>query len=308
MNEHSNDAEEGSHATPLFPPGVEGIARDLLAAAGEEAPPTQVTPPVPTLDQATMRIAAAGAQSTVPLTPGGTAARPKVPSRLGPYLLGKELGHGGMGYVFRARHEKLGTDCAVKVLIAGEHASPELIARFQREAGAVAKMGKHANIVGVFDLGEEAGVAYYAMELVEGRALREEMKAREIAPREAAVIAEKTARALHFAHVRGIIHRDMKPDNVIMRKDGEPQVMDFGLARDTGSEQNLSVTGQIMGTLAYMAPEQAAGRIDAMDARTDVYALGAVLYEMLTGRPPFTGSPWPSCGRSTRRPRPLSRS
>ncbi len=283
------NAEEGSDPTPLFPPGVEGLARELLSPSGEEAPPTQVTPPLPATDQATMRIAEAGAQATAPLTPRGTVARPKVPPRLGPYILGAELGHGGMGYVFRARHEKLGTDCAVKVLIAGEHASSELIARFQREAGAVAKMGKHANIVSVFDLGEEAGLAYYAMELVEGRSLRAEMKAREIAPREAAAIAEKTARALHFAHEHGIIHRDMKPDNVIMREDGEPQVLDFGLARDAGSEQHLSVTGQIMGTLAYMAPEQAAGRLDAMDARTDVYALGGVLYELLTGAPPHPG-------------------
>ncbi len=284
-----NDAEEGPDATPLFPPGVEGLAKDLLAPTREEAPPTQVTPPVPATDQATMPIGALAAQSTVPATPRGTAGRPKLPPRLGPYLLGAELGHGGMGYVFRARHEKLGTDCAVKVLIAGEHASPELIARFQREAGAVAKMGKHPNIVSVFDLGEEAGLAYYAMELVEGRSLRAEMKAREIQSREAAVIAEKTARALHFAHDHGIIHRDMKPDNIIMRKDGEPQVLDFGLARDAGSEQHLSVTGQIMGTLAYMAPEQAAGRLDAMDARTDVYALGGVLYELLTGSPPHPG-------------------
>ncbi len=278
-------------AAQLFDGGVEGLARDLLAPSVD---PVAKTQPLrdrasdPATDQATMKIDAAAVARTTP-APATVAKRPRIPPRLGPFVLGEELGHGGMGVVYRARHEKLGTDCAVKVLIAGEHASPELIARFQREAGAVAKMGKHPNIVGVFDLGEEAGLAYYAMELVDGRSLRQEMKAREIAPREAAVIAEKTARALHFAHEHGIIHRDMKPDNVIMRKDGEPQVMDFGLARDAGSEEHLSVTGQIMGTLAYMAPEQAAGRIDAMDARTDVYALGGVLYELLTGSPPHPG-------------------
>ncbi|MBI3271118.1 MAG: PQQ-binding-like beta-propeller repeat protein [Planctomycetes bacterium] len=220
----------------------------------------------------------------------GTPA-PGVPptKRLGPYELLDVLGHGGMGLVYRARHVTLGTLCAVKVLIAGQHASSEAIGRFEREAAAVAKMGKHPNIVTVHDLGREGAVAYYAMELVEGASLARRMRERGFAPIEASALLEKVARAIHFAHSHGIIHRDIKPDNIVVGEDGEPQVMDFGLALDVGSEHRLTRTGQIMGTPAYMAPEQAGGDTAGIDARTDVYALGAVLYELLTGIPPHRG-------------------
>ncbi len=235
-------------------------------------------------------------RKTMPLTGSESAAtiggdappqilgRPNIPKKLGPYLLEEELGAGGMGIVFRARHEKLGTPCAVKVLVAGEHASAQSIARFQREAAAVAKMGKHPNIVGVFDLGQEGALAYYAMELIEGRTLRALLRERRPSAMEAASIAEKVARALHFAHEHGVIHRDIKPDNVLLRADDEPQVMDFGLARDVTSNAALSATGQLLGTPNYMAPEQIDGVPDAIDRRTDVYAIGAVLYEMIAGR------------------------
>ncbi|MEK7867693.1 MAG: FG-GAP-like repeat-containing protein, partial [Planctomycetota bacterium] len=183
-------------------------------------------------------------------------------------------------------HEKLGTVVALKVLIAGEHASPEAIVRFHREATSIARMGKHPNIVTIHDLGEEANLAYYAMELIEGKSLRQVLRERPVEPREAAALVEKSARALHFAHAHGIIHRDVKPENIVVRSDGEPQVMDFGLARDVESEQRISVTGQVMGTLAYMSPEQAGGEPEKTDARSDIYALGGVLYELLTGIPP----------------------
>ncbi len=220
---------------------------------------------------------------------GAKKRPPSVPRRLGPYELLDILGHGGMGVVYRARHATLGTECAVKVLVAGEHASPEAITRFQREAAALARMGKHPNIVGVFDLGREGPLFYYAMELVRGRSLREVFESGTLEPREAARLVEKIARALHFAHGHGIVHRDMKPENVVVREDGEPQVMDFGLARDLRSEARLSVAGEVFGTPAYMAPEQAKGLHDQCDARTDVYALGGVLYDALTGIPPHPG-------------------
>jgi len=228
-------------------------------------------------------------EPTVPAHP----VRPNVPRKLGPYELQEELGHGGMGMVFRARHERLGTLCALKVLIAGEHASPESIARFQREAASVARMGKHPNIVTVFDLGQEGSLAYYAMELVEGTTLAARLRERPFTPVETAALLERVARALAFAHERGVVHRDVKPENIVVRSDGEPQVMDFGLALDQNASARLSVSGDIMGTPAYMAPEQARGDVEGIDARTDVYAIGAVLYEMLTGIPPHRGTDLP---------------
>ncbi|MEK7755720.1 MAG: FG-GAP-like repeat-containing protein [Planctomycetota bacterium] len=164
-------------------------------------------------------------------------------------------------------------------------------------------MGKHPNLVAVHDLGQEGGLVYYAMELVEGRSLRQRMREGDVPVEEAVAVVEKVARAVHFAHAHGVIHRDLKPENIMLREEpapvggpaaqgpvrGEPQVMDFGLAREVGSEERLSVAGQVMGTLAYMAPEQARGDVEAMDARTDVYALGGVLYDLLTGVPPHSG-------------------
>ncbi len=218
-----------------------------------------------------------------------TRRQHRLPSRLGPYELGQEIGHGGMGIVFRARHQSLGAPCAIKVMIAGEHASPESIARFQREAAAVAKMGKHPNIVTVFDLGESEGLAYYAMELVDGVPLGDWRRERSPGYHEIAQLVEKVARALHFAHEHAVVHRDVKPENVIVRADGEPQVMDFGLAREMGTSVRLSTPGQVMGTPSYMAPEQARGDLDHVDRRSDVYSLGGVLYELLVGVPPHAG-------------------
>ena len=222
-------------------------------------------------------------------TRSATRRGPRLPARLGPYELGEEIGHGGMGVVLRARHQSLGAPCAIKVMIAGEHASPESIARFQREAAAVAKMGKHPNIVTVFDLGESEGLSYYAMELVEGVPLGDWRRERSPGYLEIAHLVEKVARALHFAHEHGVVHRDVKPKNVIVRADGEPQVMDFGLAREMGTSARLSSPGQVMGTPAYMSPEQARGDLDRVGPQSDVYSLGGVLYELLVGIPPHAG-------------------
>ncbi len=261
---------------PAVPSDLGAVQPTILGTQtgipGAREGPRAVTPDAPTLR-----------------TPQSEWCWPNVPQRLGAYDLVGELGHGGMGIVFRAQHLKLGNECAVKVLIAGEHASPEAIARFQREAAAVARMGKHPNIVTVHDLGQEGTLSYYAMELVEGESLRRRLVERPCTPREAAALVEKVASALHFAHGHGVIHRDIKPDNIVVRADGEPQVMDFGLARDLDSGSQLSAVGQVMGTPAYMAPEQVRGDVSETDARTDVYALGAVLYEMLTGTPPHGG-------------------
>jgi serine/threonine-protein kinase len=228
-----------------------------------------------------------------PLSP--SAAGPGgVPRRLGAYEILGELGQGGMGRVYRARHVRLGTECAVKVLIAGEHASPESIARFRREAALVAGMGKHPHIVAIHDLGDEGALTYYAMELVEGTSLSKAMRERPFTPEEAAALVEKVARAIHFAHRHRVIHRDLKPENVVLRTDGEPQVVDFGLAQDQAADarERRTVRGAPIGTYAYMAPEQGLGDLAAIDARTDVYGIGGILYELLTSIPPHPGE-WP---------------
>ncbi len=281
---------DDAHTPPaddMTPEPTQKLARDLMGAGTDPGPRAFGEPPTaaPTLPGHGAPRADA---PTLPLK-GDEWAWPNVPQRLGPYALVDELGHGGMGIVFRARHVKLESNCAVKVLIAGEHASPEAIARFRREAAAVAKMGKHPNIVTVHDLGQEGALSYYAMELVQGVSLRRKIREESYKPKEAAALVEKVARALDFAHKHGVIHRDMKPDNIVVRADGEPQVMDFGLARDLSSDAQLSATGQVMGTPAYMAPEQVRGEASKTDARTDVYALGAILYELLTGIPPHGG-------------------
>ena len=271
---------EGSATpSPVAPEDVvssDGRTVQLPVSSTTEQPTAILPPPSP------------GSGPTL-ATHAGASARPRVPPSLGPYELLDELGQGGMGIVYRARHRELGSLCAVKILIAGEHASPAAIARFHREAGAVARMGKHPNIISVFDMGTEGNLAYYAMELVPGRSLASLLRERRPTLAEAALLVEKVARALHHAHRHGVIHRDVKPDNIVLREDGEPQVMDFGLAREVGGGERLSVTGEVMGTPAYMAPEQARGLPGATDARTDVYALGAVLYEMIAGRPVRSG-------------------
>ncbi len=291
-------AEELLHSRPGEEPSTEAIAarlglpvdrvRALLDRARAQPPTMPLTPatdgpagwPFQHADSST----AAAHAETVSL--GGSPPPAAAPRRLGPYLLLDILGQGGMGVVHRARHEKLGTICAVKLLHAGAHASAEALARFRREAAAVARMGKHPNIVAVYDLDEQDGQAYFAMECVTGQPLSRVLRERTLPPPEAARLVEKVARAIHFAHERGIIHRDIKPGNILLRADGEPQVTDFGLAHDVRAEERLSSEGQVMGTLAYMSPEQASGEVDSVDARSDVYALGGVLYEMLTGVPP----------------------
>ncbi len=271
------------------------IARELLEepAAPDPATPTVVSPGLGA-SQPSLPIQVTDTASP-PTARGETRVlwRPEVPRKLGPYELLDEIGHGGMGIVYRARHEGLGTICAVKVMIAGEHASPESLGRFHREASAVSRMGKHPNIVTVYDLGREGSITYYAMELVDGKPLRSRMKGGPLAAEAAARIAQKVARALHVAHQHGIIHRDVKPENILVRDDEEPFVLDFGLARDVDSSVRLSVTGDVFGTPQYMAPEQVRGQVSLTGAWTDVYALGAVLYEMLTGAPAHPGASVP---------------
>jgi len=208
---------------------------------------------------------------------------------IGPYFIQGELGRGGMGVVLRARQPGLNREVALKVLVAGEDASAESIERFTREARAVAKIGEHAGVVPIYDIGRDGNLHYFAMQLVLGRNLNRLVAAGEVAPARAATIARRLAFTLAHAHEFGILHRDIKPSNVLMTSAGEPLLTDFGLARDQTMDVPMTQSGAILGTPQYMPSEQALGRFGDVDERSDIYSLGGTLFHMLTGRPPFQG-------------------
>ena len=195
------------------------------------------------------------------------------------------LGHGGMGVVYLARHRALGRKVALKLLHEGRQSDRDHRARFEREAAAVAKC-QHPNLVQIHEIGECDGQSYLALEYVEGMTLARSLAGVPQPPRAAAALAETLARAIDHAHSRGVVHRDLKPANVLITADGQPKITDFGLAKIDAGTTHTEV-GAIMGTLAYMAPEQAVGGSAKIGPRADIHALGAILYEALTGRPPY---------------------
>ena len=210
------------------------------------------------------------------------AGRPAVPG----YDILQELGRGGMGVVYQARQVSLNRLVALKMILAGSHAGTEHKARFRVEAEAVARL-QHPNIVQVHEVGEHDGQAYLALEFVEGGSLAQRQAGTPLPPAGAARLVETLARAVHHAHQRNIIHRDLKPANVLLTADGIPKIADFGLAKQLEGEGVTASSGVIMGTPSYMSPEQARGVTRQVGPAVDVYALGAILYELLTGRPPF---------------------
>jgi eukaryotic-like serine/threonine-protein kinase len=207
---------------------------------------------------------------------------PEIPG----YEVQEVLGHGGMGVVYRARHIRLNRSIAVKMLLNGVHASSESRERFLREAKAVAGL-RHPSIVQVHDMGDLNGQPYFTMEFVEGGTLAQKLAGTPQASRHAASLLEILADAVQAAHQNGIVHRDLKPANILLTADGAPKISDFGLARRLDGEAGLTWTGATLGTPSYMAPEQAEGRPILLGPAVDIYALGAILYELLTGRPPF---------------------
>lgn len=201
------------------------------------------------------------------------------------YRVVSKLGQGGMAVVYKAHQPSLNRYVAIKLLVPHGPPDPGLIQRFRQEAQLIAGL-RHPNIVTVLDFGEEQGLPYLVMEFVEGETLAARM-GRPLEVSAALAIAAQIGRALHYAHGEGVVHRDVKPSNVLLRGEDWALLSDFGIAKVLGSPLNLTQTGTAIGTPEYMAPEQCQGL--GVDARSDIYSLGVVLYEMLTGRPPFTG-------------------
>ncbi len=208
------------------------------------------------------------------------------PRKCGQYRLLSEIARGGMGIVFRAHDTKLQRVVALKMILDRNLASEQAVQRFYEEAEAAAGLD-HAGIVPVFDVGKQDGHHYYAMGLVEGPTLAEELQNRPFSMRESSQMVADIADAVHYAHENGVVHRDLKPGNILLTADGQPRITDFGLAKRTDRPSQLTMAGQILGTPGYMAPEQAAGGSDQAGPAVDVYALGAILYHLLTGHPPF---------------------
>jgi WD40 repeat protein/tRNA A-37 threonylcarbamoyl transferase component Bud32 len=214
----------------------------------------------------------------------GAAARPTVP---GYEILG-ELGRGAMGIIYKARQVRLDRIVALKMIRTGIYAGAVERQRFHEEARAVARL-RHPSIVQVHEVGEVENQPFFCLEYMEGGSLVRRLDGTPWAARVAAKLVETLARAMHHAHEQGIVHRDLKPGNILLGKDGEPKISDFGLAKRLDTDAGLTQTGMILGTPSYMAPEQAEGKVRMIGPATDVYALGAILYELVTGRPPFVG-------------------
>jgi len=268
------------------------------------ASPSPEPPTLPVDGQAIKQANGQGEHTLLSPSSGETA----VDARTVPgYDILAELGRGGMGVVYKARHAKLNRVVALKMILAGAHASAQELARFRSEAEAVAPL-QHQHIVQIYEVGEHQGHPYFSLEYIEGGSLAQQLDGSPQPTRWAAQLVETLARAIHFAHERGIIHRDLKPANILLTGKWErgasrevsmssslatagvptPKITDFGLAKRLADDTNQTKTGAVLGTPSYIAPEQAAGKKD-IGPPADVYALGAILYELLTGRPPFRG-------------------
>src|SRR5438046_4736679 len=207
---------------------------------------------------------------------------------LGYYELLQEIGRGGQGVVYRARQKSLNRIVALKVIGLGQWAAKAHVKRFRLEAEAAASL-EHPCIVPIYEVGERDGSCYFSMKFVEGGQLDAVVKREQMPIRRAVELIGKVARTVHYAHEHGILHRDIKPGNILLDAKGEPHLTDFGLARLLETESTVTRTMEVMGTPSYMAPEQALGENAAVSSATDVYGLGAVLYQLRSGQPPCAG-------------------
>ncbi len=238
------------------------------------------------------------------------SAQGELPRDFGAYELLHEIGRGGMGVVYKARQKDLDRPVALKMILASHLASAEHIRRFQSEARAAARL-RHSHIVPIHEVGQIAGQHYFTMEYIEGESLAERIARGPVHVQTAVRLLSAVARAVEHLHQQGIVHRDLKPSNILLDGEGEPYVTDFGLAKIFVPGAELTATGVIAGTPSYMAPEQASGHGVEVGPAADVYSLGAILYELLTGQPPFheenpLDTLWDALGREPELPRRLN--
>ncbi len=254
-----------------------------------ERPAIQVEPDLTSASNATDGSRAPGPPGTI-LLGADIAPPPSTTIRyLGDYELLGEIARGGMGIVYKARQTSLNRIVAVKMILTGQFASEADVRRFRTEAEAAANL-QHPNIVAIHEIGEHEGQHYFSMDYVEGKNLAQTVAEAPMSAIEAARLVNLMAETIQYAHQRGILHRDLKPQNVLLDQRGQPRITDFGLAKRVAEDRGETRSGAVMGSPGYMAPEQAAGRLDLIGPATDVYGLGAILYHLLTGQAPFSGS------------------
>jgi tRNA A-37 threonylcarbamoyl transferase component Bud32 len=230
-----------------------------------------------------------GAGAPVATPQGGDRPPNTTIHYFGDYELMEEIARGGMGVVYKARQKSLNRVVALKMILAGKFASDADVKRFRTEAEAAANL-QHPNIVAIHEVGEHEGRHYFSMDLVEGKDLARVIADKPMPAPKAAAVLKTIAEAVHYAHQRGTLHRDLKPQNVLLDPDGQPRITDFGLAKQMQNDSNLTQSGAVMGSPSYMPPEQATGQQTEIGPASDVYSLGAILYQMLTGKAPFNGA------------------
>ena len=283
--------------TQFFPEPAEQPASPEKPAADQPPVASTPAPSVPTRCELPADVP--GASGSPPPTNSGTlltfgCSTPTSPNEkhlnlaVPGYEILCELGRGGMGVVYKARQKKTNRVVALKMILGNRHADIQDKVRFQIEVEAIARL-QNIHIVQLHEAGEHEDLPFFSLEYCDGGSLDRKLKEKPLSDRDGAELVEKLARAMHYAHVRGVVHRDLKPANVLLTTEGEPKITDFGLAKRMDTDSDVSRSGAIMGTPSYMAPEQAAGKVHTIGPAADVYALGAILYEVLTGRPPFRG-------------------
>ncbi len=292
MPAHPNEDRRDSLSGPRAGTGCKPAGEDSSIAP---VPDTMYFPPPEVVDDSFGLVLApgyqlesvGGAAQVVPFE-GEESARTPIIQDFGKYELLAEIGRGGMGVVYKARHKELGRIVALKMILSSHLASPEHVERFYAEARAVAKLDS-PHIVGIHDVGQIRGQHYLEMDYVAGPSLAQIVVRGPLDPQAAARFVYPVARAVAHLHAQGIVHRDLKPSNVLVDPEGRPRVTDFGLAKVLQSDGNMTRSGAIVGTPCYMPPEQAAGKGGTVGPASDVYSLGAILFELLTGRPPYSG-------------------